>query len=353
MGQRGAAEGQASAAPERGAGLYLLVVAVLVAGLYLSGAFAARVYLRDLAPQFADNTFFNQKLLFLKRSWPVRGPVKFVLGSSLAANDFDSAQLQTVAGQRVLNLGVDGFFLPEIQKFYTSVRPDFNVDEVIIVTQFNDLKGVGFSRIAVKPQIMSQYIGGRMNFLREFSYRNLVQTVNLWRDRRNILHNPSNYGSMDFDSTGAAPLQIHGAQIAPARWNALQLGVDPFDARGDCHGCGAALFRLCQSARATGVPISLVIPPLSNHILQSRPDIARWYAQGRTMIRSVGATCGAKVFDVAQAARVSDTCFADFAHLDADGARQITALYLAWRDGRRTPPGVAVSCPGPLPPAGL
>lgn len=326
-------------------GVYLLVAGVLIFGLYIAGAALSQKYLSDIAPQFTINTVVNQKLLFLKHHWPARQPVTLVIGSSMATADFDSDALQQATGHPVLNIGAPGATFPEVQIYYDVAKAVFPVRDVVIVAQFDEVRNTG-SRLKIDKNVLEKYITGKMNFLQEFSYRDLWNTIDILSHKQWILKDHHNYNNADFTMTGNVRLDVHGSAINADLWNAHNLGPGDFDATGHCQGCGQSLSNLCQSARSSGHAVTIYIPPITNYIVRTRPDIARRYKWGRRVIEQVAASCGAKVFDVGEHAQFGDACFADYVHMNATGATPATHLFVDWLLGRPLPPFSSVSCPG-------
>ena len=60
------------------------------------------------------------------------------------------------------------------------------------------------------------------------------------------------------------------------------------------------------------------------------------------------AACGGKLFDVASVASLADDCFVDFMHLNGQGARRLTDLFIAWRRGASASGRAAVDCAAPI-----
>jgi len=327
---------------------YLILVGVLSSTLYLSGAWYAHLKWFDIAPQFTGNTSLNQKLLFLKNRWPRTGPTTVIIGASVALNNFDGDRLQQVEGRDVLNIGAEGLALSETIDLFTKAERIFTADDVIFVGPFDLLFDPDSTAFEVPEKVFDRYIKGEMNWIEEFSYRDVPASVDMAKHRDQFLNNRASVYTNDFTSTGSLPLEVYWPDIYRGRL--VRLGWrDTYD----CVGCGATLEKLCHDVVMSGRQFTMIVPPLSPYIMKQRPDIRNRYEKGRAMLEHVLNSCGGKFFDVGRASSFGDSCFVDFLHLNAEGARRVTDLFVAWRRDPSMVQSSRFECPAPqngLPP---
>jgi hypothetical protein len=139
--------------------------------------------------------------------------------------------------------------------------------------------------------------------------------------------NPHVYEYLGFTKTGSVLLYIRKKDIDPIRWNPKQ----EFPA--SCQHCMTALTSMCTTARQHKIPFFVVLPSLTQFIRSARPDVHKIYEDRRQKLAVAVADCGGRLFDADRYANFDDSCFADFAHLNAEGDRQTTQLFLQWKHG--------------------
>jgi hypothetical protein len=320
---------------------YLVLVFGLSIVLYIGGAWYAHVNWQELAPQFTANRPLNQKLLFLKNLWPVPQRATLVLGASMALNNFDSDRFMEVEGNPVINAGVNGINLVDVSHLFGELDKAFDIRDVILVTQFNELHDDEREQYSVSPNLFSRYVTGKMNWMEEFSYRDLFNTYDLLQNRVKYFHSRWDYGSSDFTRTGFVPLDVYGRHIDQRRWKGV--GMTPGSS---CERCVDTLLRMCQTVVKSDRSFVIVIPPISPYILAHRQDFAARYEDGKKQFRNANADCGGKLFIASDFANFSDSCFADFLHLNAEGARHLTDVFIGWL-GKQPTNGAPVDCSQP------
>ena len=311
------------AAPPLRFGLYLALLIALSSMIYLAFAWYAKSHWDDLAPQFSPNTVFNQKILYIRNIWSNKKPADLIVGSSMALNNFDSDRLSQLKGTRAINLGATGLSLSGSNILMNEVIGGIPINDIIIVTQFNELRNDEPGTFSVPPPVFSRYVAGQMSFVEEFSYRDLSSMFDLVRQRATVLKDRTDYSSAAFTPSGAAPLEIYGPARDPGRWNG-----DGIHQQATCEGCRRTLEQLCRAAARASRQVTIVVPPISPHLSATRPEFKARYDQQRRAIGQTAAACGARALDVGAMARFDDSCFADSLHLNAEGARALTDLFI-------------------------
>jgi hypothetical protein len=307
-------------------GLYLGLLTAFVLLLYVGGAAYTHFIWSDIAPQFTPAAPLNQKVLFFKRNWPRETPSIAVVGASMALNNFDSDYLQAATGRPVMNLGANGLSSAEYWDLYHNVKANFPISDVILISQFNEMRDTNRRAFVVPPKLFHRYVSGQVGWVEEFSYRDLVGFLFLAMNEHRFLVGRSDYTSSAFTRTGAVPLDIYGAEIDASRWNPVNLS-----AQDGCLHCGEMLTKMCAEVRGSGGDFTLVVPPLSPYVQGRRPDVRARYAQGRERMRAIIDACHGKMFDAEAMADFSDECFVDFEHLNAKGMRALTEIFVQWR----------------------
>jgi hypothetical protein len=321
----------------KAASRYLIAMVCTAATLYAAGVVLSHYVFREIAPQFTGDVALNQKVMFLRGHRPA-APVGVVVGSSMALNNLDSDMLQSADGKPWINTGIWGVSHTEMRSFYDNVRREFPVREVVIVTQFFELNDHDRNEMKMAPGLFRQYVGGRLGWAQEFSYRDVVQSL---REKLGWKHNegdPNNIQSLLYSPTGAVHVHVFAGPGGPTR-------PSPFESYlGSCDHCTRSLSDFCGEVRADGKPVTFVVPPLTHASRARKQSVNQLYELGRTRIRQVGQACGARVFDAAVAADFDDSCFIDFAHLNWQGMNALTRLFLRWRQTGASSPKMAVTC---------
>jgi hypothetical protein len=314
---------------------YSLVVVFTTALVYLSTEGMAR-YLR-IAPQFVPSFAVDERLQFLKDHRPGPEPVGVVIGASMATYNVDTDLLQEVEHRPFVNLGAYGLSIRDSWLLYRNFVADFPVREVIFAVQTYEFKNFYLDSSPVSPDLFHRYVLGEMGAAEESTYRDvfgLYYYLTNWRD----LRTRNSYVSVAFSKTGSVPLTIDRKDVDPQRWAASNIFA------GGCDHCMDDLAGMCREVRADGRPFALVLPPVRLDVLARRQDLRAMHEDRRVRISAVMRECGGVFFDVGESTAFDDSCFADFAHLNARGMDAMTGLLTRFRRGERVESESMVTC---------
>ncbi len=164
--------------------------------------------------------------------------------------------------------------------------------------------------------------------MQEFAYRDLLEVLRQKVSWKAENGNPRDPESLVFTPTGAVPVYIYDGPGGPHRWSQFE------DYVGGCRTCTGNLDELCRTVRGEKIPFTVFIPPVTHASRLRKPGVKKWYAVGRVRLRAAAEQCGGRVFDTAEVADFSDSCFFDFAHLNAQGMGALGQLFAQWRQGR-------------------
>jgi hypothetical protein len=310
----------------RNAGAYLVALFATVL-LLIAASYTARVtVLASIAPRFTGNASFDQKLLFIKRQNFGDTPLSIVAGSSMALNNLDADELEKSEGIRYLNAGAWGLSLAQTAEFMSVLESRFKVKELTLSVQFFELAdGRPMTHL-----ISGEDFRGYLSDYNRITQATLGDTVDAWTTKlewSTTYGNPHKYTYLGFTETGSVLLYIRKREIDPTRWHPRE------EYSTSCRQCIAPLTNACTSARLHNTPFFVILPPLTHYIRAVRPDVRELYEDRRQRLAAAVTDCGGRLFDADLYADFEDSCFADFSHLNAEGNRRMTQLFLQWKHG--------------------
>jgi hypothetical protein len=314
------------------AGAYLVALFVTVLLLIAASCVARFTVLASIAPRFTGNASFDQKLLFIKQQRFGDTPLSIVVGSSMALNNLDADELEKYEGIRYLNASSWGLSVAQTAKLASLLESLFNVKELTLAVQFFELVDGKPTKLLISDEDFRGYLSDNIWLTRELpaDIMDALETKYEWDASYG---NPHVYTYLGFTKTGSVLLDIWKKDINPDGWNPK----DSFPA--SCRQCMTALTTMCTSALQHKMPFFVVLPPLTQYIRSVRTDVRELYEDRRHKLAAAVADCGGRLFDADRYADFDDTCFADFAHLNAEGDRKMTELFLQWKhDALRLPP---------------
>ena len=282
---------------------------------------------QPIAPQFTGNLSFDQKLFFLRQHPPQADkPLTLVVGSSMALNNLDTDLITGANNGATLNLGVWGMSLHDTGKLAAQFEGLYPVDEIILSTQFFEMRDDPRTNFVISDAALQAYLS-EPGPLAGIAYRDFYQALRTRQNWPRKYANPESYMNLSFTRTGAIPLPIPHEAIDPSRWN------PPEKFQSACVNCMKEIDTLCRKTRAQGLPFTAVMPPLTHWIRENRPEIKAIYDDRKDRLRAVLKQCNGGFFDAAAWGDFDDSCFADFAHLNAEGMKRMTSVFVDWRAG--------------------
>lgn len=278
-----------------------------------------------IAPQFTGNASFDQKLLFLRQHPPRPDKtLTLAIGSSMALNNLDTDLIEAASGKATLNLGVWGMSLQDTSRLASQIEQIYPVADIILATQFFEMRDKPQTNFVISDDALRAYLSNPSP-LAGLSYRDFYAELRLRQNWQKKYANPRSYMNLSFTRTGAVPLAIPHDAIAPSRWNP-QEDFDPA-----CRNCMEEINALCRKTLGQGRSFTVVLPPLTHWIMEHRPEIKAIHDDRERRLLATLKQCGGAFFDAATWGDFDDSCFADFAHLNAEGMKKMTDLFVAWR----------------------
>lgn len=272
-----------------------------------------------IAPFFAANVPLDQKLQFVRDHRPrPTTPIVLISGASAALNDIDSDLLEDQEGQPFINLGANALPLESVQRVYELVAGIFRVREVILAAYPLEMRDAFRAELGVPTDVLRRYILGKMTIAEEFTYRD-ISGLRAYADNWSKYHSLSDPNSLVFSKTGDVPLEMNQNNSDPVLWNG-----DNMIAETTCAHCTDALAAFCREVRSQGIPFTVVLEPIRPGVLERRPDLRAVGDDHRARVHAVVGQCGGTLFDVTQFFSLSDACFANSAHLNAQGMYAVT-----------------------------
>lgn len=293
-----------------------------------------------IAPQFTGNASFDQKLMFVRAM--KREPdqkLSLVVGSSMALNNVDSDLLAVAYHKPFLNLGVWGMGAGDAQALADEVAARQPIDEVILTTQFFELRDDALTQFSISEEAFEQYMQAPF-LLAGLSYRDFYESLRLRQRWKRQNGNAQSYVNLLFTPTGAVRLYVPPDRIDKTRWNPTQVFPQA------CDHCTDEVETMCRAWHARGVDFTVIMPPLTKWVRGVRGDVASLYADRKARLTASLSQCNARFFDADAWGEFDDNCFADFAHLNAEGMTYMTGLFVDWRASKGAMARVKFTCDG-------
>ncbi|MDB5569130.1 MAG: hypothetical protein JWN93_313 [Hyphomicrobiales bacterium] len=284
----------------------------LAAPVVLTGAVLWWERDRLPAPQLTPNLSFNEKM-----RW-ARGPLRegrcgtLVLGSSMALNNLDGDVLARKGYAPVLNLGAWGLGVVANRRLLDLVLEACRPKRIIMPVYYGDFGPLGANDFDAGK--LRAYLGDRGASDLSFYLRGAT-LVDLRRDYRNLARyrrrGADDYTNLNFDGTGAALLACEGFQRDAGRWNGFaSMPVAP------SAQAMQALAQIAAVASRAGIPLTVMETPLRG---AAREALGEGLAAWRAQVSDIAQAGGARF--VPAPADLADESFADYAHLNACGAK--------------------------------
>ena len=322
----------------RRARLFLAIFAAAFAAAYVLALIVRLTALSAIPPQISGNPSLDYKLAFLKGRDYGREPVSLAIGSSMAVNNLGTDDLQRGDGMTTINLGVWGTTLQQDEMLYAIWDKRFNVRQVTLAVQMFEAIDRDEHELEIHPDKIEAYLADSPLFWATRPF-DILDAITRKRVETPIVRDPQLYTYVGFTETGAVPLQIGKAHIDPKRWWPQTQYTHA------CHDCMAPLLRLCRRVTGRGIPFLTVIPPYREAVHPTFHTLAR---EARGRINRTMQACGGRTLRVEDYASFDDSCFVDWAHLNADGVKKAAALLIAWKKSSLPKAPRRIVCQPPL-----
>ncbi len=295
------------------------VVFTVVSGLVVVTTFLCSLAARHMLPPLpvSGNLVFDEKMEFVRRRDGFACEV-MAAGSSMTLNNLHSAVFSRAMapGERLLNLGAWGMKISDTRDVLAFALERSKPREVVLVTGPMDFYQDRIHDFVDRSKL-TPMVNGRsypwlvaMNLDVQYYWNNRLRMPSLRSSRQD-------YESLAFDASGAVLLEVREPAVDAARWNEL-VDCGRFDDRQY-----RAFAGLAEDLRARGITLVCAQAPLRGTAIpavQVAPLRAHW-----RRLAEVCAAHGHRFVNVQERLSLPDECFADYSHLNVDGAERFTA----------------------------
>jgi len=311
--------------PPRPSHLRFLALTAALVGLGLASTAAALFCAaRDdrLAPlPVTGSLLFDEKLEQLRR----KGRLDFrvlALGSSMTLNNLNSASLVERLGpdRSYYNAAAWGMKVSDTRSMLEYLLARSQPEVVIVVSGPMDFYGDA-SAERVLPERFDEVLGGTpypllvARYFDLFYYLSEAQRLRLLRTRRD------DFDSVALDAWGGVPLDLRYPNVPTERW------AQRAEAEGFSEAAYADLEAMAAKLRRQGIGFVCAQSPLRRPALAGAESrLARHWQR----VAEILARHGFDFYNLHRSLELDDSEFADYSHLNAQGARRFTdALVLA------------------------
>lgn len=275
------------------------------------------VYNRDSLPaqHFSGNVSVNEKIRWLK----ARGQNcdTLVIGSSMALNNVDFHELEAIGLRHITNAGAWSLGVPQTLRLLEILLASCKPATVIYPVYYGDFdqqdvgSDVDFDRVAA-------YVGRKDKGERLLDYLVEIDPYDLVGDflkaRKKAPLGRTVYDALQFDASGAVLLSSQNFHIKQRRWEGYR-----YNAIRVQEGSFSALREVADLARKSGIRLVVAETPLR---APSIPVLGRnSYLRWRERVREICERNGSLFIQAPAASDFDDFLFADYAHLNENGAQ--------------------------------
>jgi hypothetical protein len=271
------------------------------------------------APQLTTNLSFNEKMRWAREALVEGKCDTLVLGSSMALNSLDTAELARKGYLPAANLGAWGLGVIANRRLIDLVLNLCTPKRIIYPFYYGDFGPVGGTDF--DPVNLKLYLHTRGASSVPFYMRGIT-LVQLWRDYWTLaMYRRSGagaYTNLGFDEAGAALLSCSNFQRDAGRWDGFMsrtVHISPEAMQ--------AFVGIIAVAREHGIPLTVMETPMRGAARDAlEVDLAALRARVSVAVHDGGAHF------VPAPADMSDDMFADYAHLNRCGAAVWTQVAL-------------------------
>ncbi|MBA3684390.1 MAG: hypothetical protein H0W72_04030 [Planctomycetes bacterium] len=300
--------------------LYLGVLAVTVGlGLAAIATFLCSLAARHMLPPLpvSGNLAFDEKIEFIRRRDGFTCEV-LAVGSSMTLNNLHSGEFARAMadGERLLNVGAWAMKISDSREMLTFALERAAPRQVVMVSGpmdfYRDRDHAFVNRAKLAPMVDGNSYPWQVAKNLDVQY--------YWNNRMRmpaLRSSTTSYESVAFDASGAVLLDIHQPDVDAIRWNQL-VDCARFDKRQY-----KAFSELAADLRSRGIALVCAQAPLRADSIPSgqlEPLRAHW----RTLA-DVCSAHGHRFVNVHERLELPEDCFADYSHLNVDGAARFTA----------------------------
>ncbi len=274
----------------------------------------------DMPLRFTKSISYDAKIKFIKQKLDQRQYDTYVLGSSMALNNIDSAVVENTAGAAVLNLASWGMGTSESLQLLQFLDLS-GIRRVIYASQYFDY--VGEVDKVLYPDELTRYFEGLFPYKAYFFNiarlpQNLWDTLDL--ERRYTDNRSQN---LLFDANGDVNFDKHRFRIDPKRWSKIP-GV-PTVPLGDEYF--KHLVAMHEFLRAQNIELVVVTNPFRGHLLQQQSaEFQEFFAEHIAYLQKLAGERGFVYVNAHDQLRLADDFFVDPTHLNSIGAEKVTRL---------------------------
>ncbi|WP_237154227.1 SGNH/GDSL hydrolase family protein [Oryzibacter oryziterrae] len=295
-------------------GGFVLAFGVLT-GLFFGYMVVNRQHLPAL--HYSSNKSLNEKVRWLQTRLANPSCDTLVIGSSMALNGIDYRELEATGFKQVTNAGAWSLGVPQTLSLLKIILTKCKPTIIIYPVYYGDFDfadagtDIDFDRIAAYMARASQG-DALINYIAEFNPYDLIHDMKEARKRE--AKGNTIYETLRFDASGAALFSATNFETQETRWDGYR--YSPIRTK---EGSYRAFAELADLARGQNIRLVVAEPPLrAQSIPVLGPDnLAQW----QNSVRQICTQHGGTIVDMPEPGEFGDELFADFAHLNENGAR--------------------------------
>jgi hypothetical protein len=301
---------------------YLVVMgAALLAPVLFSAA--CLVYLdkrgRLVAPAFTGNEAFDEKIRFVRERGTAACDV-LAIGSSMAQNSIASEPLiaRLPPGTSYLNAGFLGAKMTDTQRVLDFYLARAHPRVVVLVCGAMDFVGDVSETAPFDAGDVDHYLRGGSRWWATCKSGDPLYYLNASRLIARRRASRADYWSVKFDRGGAVPLEMHYPAVDDRRWNTMwrtEVSEKQY----------AALAAIVAMLAQRHIQLVCVQPPVRAAALDEAQLVAaaqrHWQRVDELLARGGAGGATTRLLNLEREMPLSDPYFADYSHVNADGAR--------------------------------
>jgi hypothetical protein len=266
-----------------------------------------------------DHISFDAKAKFIRDHVDTNEIDTIVVGSSLALNNVAGVVLEKKSKKckHVLNLSAWSIDAPQVEQLLELVEDFPKLERIIYSGQFTSFNfGNRFKRF--DTEFIKKYILNTLNPVAYASFvMNACKDISFCKNREKEWEEKymdnTNFGYLNFDHTGSAPLHIYGKDIIKSRWTKTDGATQNPNAL-------KALRRMAKKAQEKKIYFYLVGQPYRQAQIDKHPHIQNIMKIFPKNMKKLLDPFGGVFLNVHDNLHLSDDYFADRSHLNDKGS---------------------------------
>ena len=277
------------------------------------------------APSISSSISFNEKARWLRKYGISQNSCDIlVIGSSIGLNNIDTeAVTKALRNKSIINVSSWGLALPDSAKLLSILAPLCKPKLIIYVAYHTDFKGQPDKTI--NWAVFSSYLNGRSELITYISSPKIYFYITTFFWLRNIrIKKNSIYASLDFTKTGSVMLNSEYFEVDQNRWDGWNINNgDNILNASDVQLGLKSLSLIEEIAKQHGARLMAIKTPLRKKYDGSATNLLSdlWYKVEQSVLNA-----GGIFINVGLHSKFDDSFFADFVHLNKDGAKNVSDI---------------------------